>query len=96
MDLKLNLSLFSSVKVNLEENEIYDALIIGGGPAAMNALLYCGRKRLKVGMITQDIGGQIIKSSSIENWLGDADIRSSVLVNRFYDHVQKFEPPIKL
>ena len=96
MDLKLNLSLFSSVKVNLEENEIYDALIIGGGPAAMNALLYCGRKRLKVGMITQDIGGQIIKSSSIENWLGDADIRSSVLVNRFYDHVQKFELPIKL
>lgn len=95
MDLKLNLSLFSSSKNEIEENKLYDVLVLGGGPAAMNALLYCARKRMNIAMITKDIGGQIIQSASIENWIGDIDIRSSVLVNRFYDHIQKFELPIK-
>lgn len=95
MDFQIDLASFSSSEHTVLENEIYDVLVIGGGPAALNAVLYAARKKLKVAVITDDIGGQIVTSSSIENWIGDIDIKSSVLVNRFYDHVQQFDIPIK-
>ena len=95
MDLNINLASFSSSEKSVSENEIYDVLIIGGGPAALNAVLYTARKKLNVAVVTDDIGGQIATSSSIENWIGDVDIASSELVNRFYAHVQKFKVPMK-
>ncbi|MGL4677357.1 MAG: FAD-dependent oxidoreductase [Brevinema sp.] len=95
MDLKIDLSSFSCTINILSETEVYDLLIIGGGPAAMNAALYASRKKINLGLITDEIGGQIVKSASIENWLGDLDIKSSVLANRFYNHVDKFAFPMK-
>lgn len=95
MDLKIDLSSFSHKNEVLSEQEIYDVLIIGGGPTALNAALYAARKMLKVAVITDDIGGQIVQSASIENWIGDADIKSDLLINRFYEHVQKYNVPFK-
>ncbi|MGL5955780.1 MAG: NAD(P)/FAD-dependent oxidoreductase [Brevinema sp.] len=95
MDLKIDLSSFSCTINMLSNTEVYDLLIIGGGPAAMNAALYASRKKLNLGLITEEVGGQITKSASIENWLGDLDIKSSVLANRFYSHIEKFAFPMK-
>ncbi len=50
---------------------MYDVIIIGAGPAGLTAGLYTGRFRLKTVIFEKAVvGGQIILSSSIENFPG--------------------------
>ena len=52
-------------------SEIYDAVILGGGPAGLAAGLYAGRSRLKTLLIERGAeGGQIALSAEIENYPG--------------------------
>lgn len=95
MDFKLDLSSFGTPTPTLDPSHTYDCIIIGGGPAALSALLYTKRKQMDTALITGDIGGQIVQSSTIENWLGTPEIASSSLVNNFFSHVDTFGAPIK-
>lgn len=92
MDLNLDLSSFGqSNDTSVSESTVYDVLILGGGPAALNAALYAARKKMSVAIVTEDIGGQILQSASIENWIGDVELKSNSLINRFYHHVEQFD-----
>lgn len=49
----------------------YDLIIIGCGPAGMNACLYATRAGLKTLVIEKNCpGGKVVKANVIENWLG--------------------------
>ena len=51
--------------------EIYDVIIIGGGPAGLTAGLYCGRARLKTLLLEKaTAGGQAATTDEIENYPG--------------------------
>ena len=52
-------------------SELYDVIVLGGGPAGLTAGLYAGRSRLKTLLIekNQD-GGQIALSADVENYPG--------------------------
>jgi len=67
---------------------LYDTIIIGGGPAAVAAAVYAGRKRLKTLLITEKFGGQSIVSSSIENWIGELSISGMELSEKLKKHVE--------
>ncbi len=47
--------------------DLYDTIIIGGGPAGAAAAVYAARKRLKTLVVAEKFGGQSIVSSSIGN-----------------------------
>lgn len=97
MDFNLNTGAFSSSHrtVPLDPSVLYDVLIIGGGPAAMTAAVYCMRKGVKTGFITKDIGGQVGETSGIENYLGFKYIEGNELVNKFSEQVKQFEIALK-
>lgn len=97
MDFNLNIGAFSSEQrtVPLDASVLYDVLIIGGGPAAMTAAVYCMRKGVKTGFITKDIGGQVGETSGIENYLGYKYIEGHELVQKFAEQVKQFEIAIK-
>ena len=74
---------------------MYDIIIIGGGPAGINAGIYAARYRLKTLLITENFGGQIVwKSVDIENYLGFGKISSPNLIKKFREHLKNFEVEI--
>ncbi|MBT2817721.1 thioredoxin-disulfide reductase, partial [Staphylococcus coagulans] len=56
---------------NLIDDEAFDVLIVGGGPAGVAAGVYAGAEGLRA-LVVEDvaIGGQAGTSSRIENYMG--------------------------
>jgi len=69
---------------------IYDLVIIGGGPAGMTAAVYAARKRLKTLLITKDLGGQVLWTAEVENYMGYQYIEGRQLVDKFKEQVRHF------
>jgi thioredoxin reductase (NADPH) len=61
--------LFEGASMVLEDKP-YDVIIVGAGPAGLTAAIYARRRMLKTVVITMDIGGQVVLTDSIENYLG--------------------------
>jgi thioredoxin reductase (NADPH) len=51
-------------------NNIYDVIIVGAGPAGLTAAIYGRRRLLNTLVITMDVGGQVVLTENIENYLG--------------------------
>ncbi|HKL09816.1 MAG TPA: FAD-dependent oxidoreductase [Clostridia bacterium] len=94
MGLDFNLNGISNEKKNvLDSDTLYDSIILGGGPAGLNAALYAKRKGLNVGMIAGHMGGQVMDTSSVENYLGFASLSGQNLMNKFEEHVKGYAVP---
>ncbi len=76
---------------SMNSNELYDILILGGGPAALTAAVYCMRKGVKTGLITDNVGGQVAETASVENYMGFKYIEGMSLVEKFEEQVKQFE-----
>jgi len=74
---------------------MYDLIIIGGGPAGINAGIYAARKKLNSLLICRDFIGQVGKSFLIENYLGFEKIRGVELAQKFKNHLKRFKIGIK-
>jgi NADH-dependent peroxiredoxin subunit F len=72
------------------ENNIYDLIIVGGGPAGASASVYAARKRLKTLLVLKDWGGQSIVSDDIQNWIGTPHISGADLAKSFKAHVEEY------
>ena len=51
----------------LSQKELFDILIVGGGPAGASAAIYSARKGIKTGIIAERFGGQVMDTLGIEN-----------------------------
>ncbi|MGZ4106432.1 MAG: thioredoxin-disulfide reductase [Tumebacillaceae bacterium] len=70
---------------------LYDVLIIGGGPSGMTAGLYAGRANLKVAMIERGMpGGQASTTHLIENYPGVESVGGPDLSMIMYKQAQDF------
>jgi len=74
----------------LEEYEC-EIAIIGGGPAGLNAAIYCGRSNRDT--IVLDGGGPsaLERTKEIDNWLGEHNINGEKLLEKFRDHAKKIK-----
>jgi thioredoxin reductase (NADPH) len=75
---------------------MYDVIIIGAGPAGLVSGLYAGRYRLKTLILEKmSVGGQIILSSTIENFPGfPGGITTIELIEKFKKQVDELGVPI--
>jgi alkyl hydroperoxide reductase subunit F len=67
-----------------------ELIIIGGGPAGMTAAVYAARKRLDALLLSKDIGGQVLWSTGVENYMGYQYIEGFELVAKFEEQVKQF------
>lgn len=64
-------------------------VIIGAGPAGMNAALYLKRAGIDVVMIEKDVpGGEMLKTNKIENYLGFSEIDGGELALKMSKQVK--------
>lgn len=72
------------------ENDMYDLIIIGGGPAGISAGVYASRKQLKTLFLTGEWGGQSVVSPDIQNWIGTPSISGDQLAKDMENHLRTY------
>lgn len=73
-----------------EENNIYDLIIIGLGPAGLCAGIYGARYRLSVLIVGKEFGGASAVSHQIENYPGFISISGQELMKKMGAHVKSY------
>jgi len=69
---------------------MYELIIIGAGPAGMTTAVYAARKKLNALLISYDIGGQVLWTAGVENYMGYQLIEGSELMRKFEEQVKQF------
>lgn len=70
---------------------MYDIIVIGAGPAGLNAAIYAKRAGLSVIILEKmGAGGAITKSWEVENYLGFPNIKGAELAEKFAEHGAKY------
>lgn len=75
-------------------NNKYELIIIGLGPAGITASIYAARKKVNFLALGKSLGGQAVWSSEIQNYTGFQFISGVELMEKFKDHMEKFNVKI--
>jgi thioredoxin reductase (NADPH) len=75
-----------------QEDQVYDLIILGGGPAGLTAAIYAGRAALKTLVMVGSLpGGQVANTEKVENFPGFPDgIAGPELAQRVHEQAQRF------
>jgi thioredoxin reductase (NADPH) len=75
----------------MTQNEIYDLIIVGGGPGGLTAAIYGMRAALTTVLIEKGYGGgQIAISNEVENYPGFENISGFDLSQRLINHAKSY------
>lgn len=94
LEFKFDLPLNAGLLPGEEHDQVFDLAIAGAGPAGMTAAVYALRKQLKLVMVSPDLGGQVLWTRGVENYMGYQYIGGPDLAKKFSDQVRQF--PLKL
>jgi len=103
----LNGEFFSSGRMTLEEilakigtspdaselknKEVFDVLVVGGGPAGASAAIYSARKGLRTGIVAKRFGGQVLDTMAIENFISVKYTEGPKLAADLEEHVKNYD-----
>jgi alkyl hydroperoxide reductase subunit F len=91
---KLNTGTAARDAARLEAKAPFDVLIVGGGPAGAAAAIYAARKGIRTGIVAERIGGQVLDTLGIENFISVAHTEGPRFAAGLEDHVRQYEVEI--
>lgn len=76
----------------MTEEQIYDLVIVGGGPGGLSAGIYAMRAALNTVLIEKGAaGGQIVMSDEVDNYPGFEHTSGAELAMKFLSHAQAYD-----
>lgn len=77
--------------MSVEEQVIYDVIVIGSGPGGMTTALYTSRANLKTLILEKGVpGGELLNTSDVENYPGYPTITGPELAENMYKGAMQF------
>ncbi len=77
-------------------NKEWDLVVLGAGPAGINAALYGARSGVDLLLLGRDMGGQMLGAGRVENYPGAKSIDGAVLLRAFWEQILNYDIPIRL
>jgi len=78
----------------IDNKEVFDFLVVGGGPAGASAAIYGARKGIRTGVVADRFGGQVQDTMAIENFVSVKATEGPKLVSSLEEHVRDYEVDI--
>src|SRR5699024_10631354 len=75
---------------DLEEKDPFDVLVVGGGPSGASAAIYAARKGIRTGIISERLGGQILDTAGIENFISVKSTTGLSLASDLKQHIDDY------
>ena len=75
----------------IDAKDVFDMLIVGGGPAGASAAIYSARKGIRTGIVAQRFGGQVLDTLGIENFISVKETEGPKLVTALEQHVTAYD-----
>ncbi|MGO2477140.1 MAG: alkyl hydroperoxide reductase subunit F [Pseudoalteromonas sp.] len=76
---------------SLNDKDVFDVLVVGGGPAGASAAIYAARKGLNTGVVAERFGGQVADTLAIENFISVSATQGPKLVAQLEEHVKEYD-----
>lgn len=77
-------------KDSFADKDLFDVLVVGGGPAGASAAVYAARKGINTGMVVETFGGQVMETLGIENMIGTPYTEGPKLMRQVEEHVNEY------
>jgi alkyl hydroperoxide reductase subunit F len=88
---KLDVGGAERAALNMSAKAPYDVLVIGGGPAGAAAAIYAARKGIRTGIAAERLGGQLLDTVGIENFISVKETQGHKLATGLEQHVNTYD-----
>ena len=75
----------------ISAKEAFDVLVVGGGPAGAAAAIYAARKGIRTGIAAERLGGQVLDTVDIENYISVNKTEGAKLAAAMESHIRDYE-----
>jgi alkyl hydroperoxide reductase subunit F len=75
----------------LDERGVFDMLVVGGGPAGAAAAIYAARKGIETGLVAERLGGQVLDTLAIENFVSVSETDGPRFAAALEAHVRQYD-----
>jgi len=75
----------------IAEKDVFDVLVVGGGPAGAAAAVYAARKGIRTGVVAERFGGQVLDTMAIENFVSVPHTEGPRLAAALEAHVRDYD-----
>jgi alkyl hydroperoxide reductase subunit F len=87
---RLDTATASRAAAALDRKDVFDVLVVGGGPAGAAAAIYAARKGIRTGLVAERFGGQVLDTLAIENFVSVPRTEGPRLAVSLEEHVKDY------
>ncbi len=89
--LKLDSNASARAAAKLADKAPFEVLVVGGGPAGASAAIYTARKGFATGIAAERLGGQVLDTMGIENFISVPYTEGPKLAAQLEAHVGEYD-----